>query len=99
MARHTFFNSTVVLLPRFEARAYIEAIGRYRPTWLTAVPPMIAMMLREADALSQTDLSSVESIRMGSAPVSASVPAATRAWGSSILKAFRPPRAACRKLR
>ena len=25
-------HATIVLLPRFEARAYIEAIGRYRPT-------------------------------------------------------------------
>ena len=40
-------HATIVLLPQFTARAYIEAIGRYRCTWLTAVPPMIAMMLRE----------------------------------------------------
>ena len=40
-------HATIVLLPKFEAKAYIEAIGQYRPTWLTAVPPMIAMMLRE----------------------------------------------------
>ena len=66
-------HATIVLLPRFEARAYIEAIGRYRPTWLTAVPPMIAMMLRETQALAQADFSSVEFIRMGSAPVSASL--------------------------
>ena len=63
-------HATVVLLPRFEAKAYIEAIGHYRPTWLTAVPPMIAMMLREREAMEKTDLSSVEFIRMGSAPVS-----------------------------
>jgi long-chain acyl-CoA synthetase len=66
-------HATIVLLPKFEAKAYIEAIGRYRPTWLTAVPPMIAMMLREPKTLSKTDLSSVEFIRMGSAPVSASL--------------------------
>lgn len=66
-------HATVVLLPRFEARVYIEAIGRHKPTWLTAVPPMIAMMLREGDLLARTDLSSVEFIRMGSAPVSASL--------------------------
>ena len=66
-------HATIVLLPQFAARAYIEAIGRYRPTWLTAVPPMIAMMLREKEALARTDLSSVEFIRMGSAPVSASL--------------------------
>jgi long-chain acyl-CoA synthetase len=66
-------HATIVLLPRFDARAYIEAIGRYRPTWLTAVPPMMAMMLRESDMLARTDLSSVEFIRMGSAPVSTSL--------------------------
>jgi acyl-CoA synthetase (AMP-forming)/AMP-acid ligase II len=66
-------HATIVLLPKFEAKAYIEAIGHYRPTWLTAVPPMIAMMLREPDTLANTDLSSVEFIRMGSAPVSTSL--------------------------
>jgi acyl-CoA synthetase (AMP-forming)/AMP-acid ligase II len=63
-------HATIVLLPQFTARAYIEAIGHYRCTWLTAVPPMIAMMLREADLLAHTDISSVEFVRMGSAPVS-----------------------------
>ncbi len=63
-------HSTIVLLPQFSAREYIEAIERYRCTMLTAVPPMIAMMLREADLVAKTDLSSVEIVRMGSAPVS-----------------------------
>jgi long-chain acyl-CoA synthetase len=71
-------HATIVLLPQFTARAYIEAIGRYRCTWLTAVPPMIAMMLREHDLLARTDVSSVEFIRMGSAPVSHSLMEAIR---------------------
>jgi long-chain acyl-CoA synthetase len=71
-------HATIVLLPQFSAAAYIEAIGRYRCTWLTAVPPMIAMMLRESALLARTDLSSVEFVRMGSAPVSASLMAALR---------------------
>jgi len=66
-------HATIVLLPQFTARDYITAIERYRCTWLTAVPPMIAMMLREGDLLARTDLSSVEFVRMGSAPVSASL--------------------------
>ena len=66
-------HATNVLLPQFTARAYIEAIERYRCTWLTAVPPMMAMMLREHDLMARTDLSSVEFIRMGSAPVSQSL--------------------------
>jgi acyl-CoA synthetase (AMP-forming)/AMP-acid ligase II len=71
-------HATIVLLPQFSARAYIKAIGRYRCTWLTAVPPMIAMMLRESDLMARTDLSSVEFIRMGSAPVSHSLMEAIR---------------------
>jgi long-chain acyl-CoA synthetase len=65
--------ATIVLLPQFTAAAYIEAIGCYRCTFLTAVPPMIAMMLREPELIARTDLSSVEFVRMGSAPVSASL--------------------------
>jgi long-chain acyl-CoA synthetase len=72
-------HATIVLLPQFDARAYIAAIGQYRCTWLTAVPPMIAMMLRERDLLARTDLSSIEFVRMGSAPVSSSLMAALHA--------------------
>jgi long-chain acyl-CoA synthetase len=70
--------ATIVLLPQFSARGYIEAIGRYRCTFLTAVPPMIAMMLRERELLARTELSSVAFVRMGSAPVSAALMAALR---------------------
>ncbi len=66
-------HATIVLQPQFVATAYIAAIGQHRCTWLTAVPPMIAMMLRERALLERTDLSSVEFIRMGSAPVSQSL--------------------------
>ncbi|GLK75066.1 acetyl-CoA synthetase [Methylopila jiangsuensis] len=62
-------GATALLLPQFQARAYILAIDRQRATWLTAVPPMIAMMLREKEALATADLSSVKVVRMGSAPV------------------------------
>jgi long-chain acyl-CoA synthetase len=69
-------HATIVLQPQFSAPDYIAAIGRHRCTWLTAVPPMIAMMLREHDLLARTDLSSVAFVRMGSAPVSQSLMAA-----------------------
>ncbi|MEE8439173.1 MAG: fatty acid--CoA ligase family protein, partial [Micropepsaceae bacterium] len=70
-------HATIVLLPEFTASAYIDAIERFSCTWLTAVPPMIAMMLREK-GLANADLSSVRNIRMGSAPVSESLMSATR---------------------
>jgi acyl-CoA synthetase (AMP-forming)/AMP-acid ligase II len=66
-------HAAIVLLPQFTAPDYIAAIGRWRATGLTAVPPMIAMMLRERELMAQTDLSSVEFVRMGSAPVSQSL--------------------------
>src|ERR1700686_1346777 len=71
-------HATIVLLPQFSAHSYIDTIGRYRCTWLTAVPPMMAMMLREKELLAATDLSSVEAIRMGSAPVSPALMQALR---------------------
>ena len=60
---------TTILLPQFQVREYIAAIARYRCTWLTAVPPMIAMMMKEQALLAASDLSSVRVVRMGSAPV------------------------------
>jgi long-chain acyl-CoA synthetase len=66
-------HATVILLPQFTALDYLKAIEDYRCTWLTAVPPMIAMMLNEKERLAATDLSSVEYLRMGSAPVSQSL--------------------------
>ncbi len=62
-------GASIVLLPRFTAPAYIEAIGRHGCTWLTSVPTMLAMMLREKALLARTDLGSVTIVRMGSAPV------------------------------
>lgn len=63
-------RATSVLLPQFNARNYIRAIDTWRCTYLTSVPPMIAMMLQERASLDQADLSSVRYVRMGSAPVS-----------------------------
>ncbi|WP_342324764.1 class I adenylate-forming enzyme family protein [Kosakonia sp. BYX6] len=71
---------TTVLLPQFAARNYLQAVHRYRCTWLTAVPPMLAMMLRETDLRETCDLSCVRVIRMGSAPVSDSLDSALRQW-------------------
>ncbi len=61
-------HASMVLLPQFDARRYIEAVGRYRVTWLTSVPTMLAMMVREKATLAKTDIGSVRTVRMGSAP-------------------------------
>ncbi len=71
-------GAAAVLLPQFETKLYIDSIGRYRCTWLTAVPPMLAMMLRDKAALRGADLSSVRTVRMGSAPVNETLAAEIR---------------------
>jgi long-chain acyl-CoA synthetase len=70
---------TTILLPQFEARAYLRAIGEHRATWITGVPPMMAMLLQERELLAVTDTSSVRHVRCGSAPVSPALLAAIQA--------------------
>jgi len=62
-------GDTIVLLPQFTSRSYIEAAAKHRVAFLTSVPTMIAMMLREKELLASADLSAVEAVRMGSAPI------------------------------
>jgi len=60
----------VVLMARFDAGNYIRCIGDYRLTMLTGVPTMYALLLQQEELLAQTDLSSVRTVSMGSAPAS-----------------------------
>ena len=68
-----FAHASMVMLPQFDAKNYIRAIEDYQCTWLTAVPPMIAMMLQEKDLVARTNFATVQHLRMGSAPVSNSL--------------------------
>lgn len=71
MSKMAAFNGAqIVLLPEFTARDYIDAISKYRCTWITSVPTMLALVAREKAALAASDLSSVKIAAMGSAPVS-----------------------------
>ncbi|MFI5000802.1 MAG: class I adenylate-forming enzyme family protein [Reyranellales bacterium] len=72
-------GDTIVLLPQFTTKGYIEAAAKYKVNFLTSVPTMIAMMLRERELLARTDLSSVSVVRMGSAPLTQSLIDQTRA--------------------
>ncbi|CAN5919484.1 class I adenylate-forming enzyme family protein [soil metagenome] len=66
-------GDTIVLLPQFTTRCYVDAAARHRAAFLTSVPTMIAMLLREPQLLADNDLSAVEAVRMGSAPVTQSL--------------------------
>jgi long-chain acyl-CoA synthetase len=58
------------LLPQFNADRYIDAIGAYRCTVISGVPTMTSMVLAKRERLAATDVSSVHTVMMGSAPPS-----------------------------
>ncbi|MFH0296669.1 class I adenylate-forming enzyme family protein [Bradyrhizobium sp. 31Argb] len=62
-------NASVVLLPSFETRSYIEAIAKYKATAATAVPTMWARVVKERELLAQNDITSVRRLMLGSAPM------------------------------
>ncbi|HEY0104825.1 MAG TPA: class I adenylate-forming enzyme family protein [Rhizomicrobium sp.] len=58
-----------VSMPRFDARAYLEAAAEHRCTILSGIPTMFALMARERDLLARLDFTSVKDIVIGSAPL------------------------------
>jgi acyl-CoA synthetase (AMP-forming)/AMP-acid ligase II len=75
-----FMNASAVLMPRFDAQAYIRAIDRFGVSWLTSVPTMLALAVRERAVLEQTDRGSVERISMGSAPLTEALCDEVQRW-------------------
>ncbi len=62
-----------VLMARFDAVRFIQAIDRWRVSVLSGVPTMTAMMALESAALRDADLSCVRLAAIGSAPLSDTV--------------------------
>jgi long-chain acyl-CoA synthetase len=62
-------RTRVILLPRFDARRFLEAVARYRCTRLSGIPTMYALMVRERELIERLDLSSVRDVTIGSAPL------------------------------
>jgi acyl-CoA synthetase (AMP-forming)/AMP-acid ligase II len=58
------------LLPQFNAERYIDAIGDYHCTVISGVPTMTSMVLAKKEHLAATDVSTVRTVMMGSAPAS-----------------------------
>jgi acyl-CoA synthetase (AMP-forming)/AMP-acid ligase II len=62
-------HASIVLLPAFEAKLYARGIDRFKVTWLTSVPTMLALVARERELIGTLDFSSVTNVTMGSAPL------------------------------
>lgn len=58
----------VVLQPVFEPKGFLRALADHSVTRITGVPPMMSLALRDRDP--QIDLSSVNELWLGSAPMS-----------------------------
>ncbi|WP_047309411.1 class I adenylate-forming enzyme family protein [Rhodopseudomonas palustris] len=74
-------NASVVLMPGFDGRRYLQALADYRVTAVTAVPTMFARLLREPDLLAANDYSRLKRLALASAPI-------TRAMADKIQAAF-----------
>jgi acyl-CoA synthetase (AMP-forming)/AMP-acid ligase II len=65
-------GATIVTMPRFDLERYLELAERHRATVLVGAPPLIAALAGHPD-VARHDLSAVELIVSGGAPLSADV--------------------------
>lgn len=61
-------GATQVIMPRFEAEEFFGLVGRYRPTHLFTVPPVVLALADHPD-IAAHDLSSILYITSGAAPL------------------------------
>lgn len=59
----------VVLLPRFDAANFLTTVAEFRCTMLSGIPTMYALMARQRELLARLDLSCVQMVSIGSAPL------------------------------
>lgn len=83
-------RGTIVLMDRFRAVSFLEAIAEYRVRILTGVPTMVALAARETEVLERLDLSCVELVYIGSAPLSDTIVETARRLfpGAEILNGY-----------
>jgi long-chain acyl-CoA synthetase len=64
-----YAGGSFVLMPRYEPRAYLEALAKYRCTYSRGVAAVFTMFLEHRDYLASLDLGSLRSMTIGSAVV------------------------------
>jgi long-chain acyl-CoA synthetase len=66
-------RGATVLLPRFEAQAFMDALARYHCSMVSGVPTMVSLLAQKQAAVARVDLSGVKLVTIGSAPLSQTV--------------------------
>jgi acyl-CoA synthetase (AMP-forming)/AMP-acid ligase II len=61
-------GGSVVLLPNFEPRRFLDALANYRCTHAGGVPAVFTLLLQESDLIERLDFSALKSLKIGSAP-------------------------------
>ncbi|MEQ9587370.1 MAG: class I adenylate-forming enzyme family protein [Parvibaculaceae bacterium] len=61
-------GGTVVIMPRFNPREFIENIEKYKVTTFSAVAAMLSAIMDQEDLIETTDFSSLDVFMVGSAP-------------------------------
>ena len=65
-------GATLVVLPRFEIESFLTAVERYGVTYTALVPPIV-LILSAHEAVDRYDVSRLQRITCGAAPLSAAV--------------------------
>jgi len=61
-------GGSVVILPNFEPRRFLETLSKFRCTFTTGVPSVFTMVLQQKDLIERLDFSHLKKITVGSAP-------------------------------
>jgi acyl-CoA synthetase (AMP-forming)/AMP-acid ligase II len=62
-------GGSVVILPDFEPRQFLQALSDYKCTNAGAVPAVFTLLLQHRDLIDSLDLSALQALSLGSAPV------------------------------
>ena len=61
-------GGSVVILPGFEPRRFLETLSKYRCTAAGGVPAVFTLLLQQKDLIASLDFSALRSLKIGSAP-------------------------------
>ena len=61
-------GGSVVLLPNFEPRRFLQALSDYRCTRTSGVPAVFTLLLQQKDLIERLDFSALRGLAIGSAP-------------------------------
>lgn len=82
-------GGSVVLLPDFEPRRFLETLAQYRCTRAGAVPTVFTQLLQQHDLIESLDFSALETLSIGSAPVQEELlTAVKRTFGCRVSESY-----------